>query len=463
MAGDYVVSGQAPCLNYAMLNPWSRKLLTSFFLITTVGIVVYTVYAAFHYTSNVVLSRDEANFIILSSQKILAASSTRELIEAFFPSHGQHTLLGMQLVNMFTYFTFDALDRRIMNALGVVILCAAALLLPGLRKSKTEMLLLCATLMPLIVSPAHNVCIVNASCTGNHYFGIAMSVVSLYFFTKIAQKRSFLILAEIFMLLAIFSLPAALALIPVSFLVLLTNEANHKFKLAAIHMVLIVLTLAFHSYLTYPNTIFSFAQSAEQVPWAGTIKNAEMFVATFLVTIGSLFYWLADMGYGGVLMLIGLFVAIAVAVAIFKARRSVYGDDRSLPFYGVLLFLIMILIISFGRYFSLGASRYSVYAAFLCAMLLMLLFNRLDQSDDVMQSSRRLKILFCSSALSLIYFFTALHYHQPYLLSVEQRDRLCRNLWYSEGYACGVMISHQEATQLIKNAIDQGIYRVEKK
>lgn len=191
------------------------------------------------------------------------------------------------------------------------------------------------------------------------------------------------------------------------------------------------------------------------------MKGILMFVLTFFIIVGSLFYWLHDMGYAWILMAVGFAITAVIVVTIYKARRPFDGGVRTLPFYGVLLFLAMILIISFGRYFSLGSSRYSVYTAFLCAMLLLLLFNRLNQSDDSVQRWRRIKILLCSSSLSLLYFFTALHYHQPYLFAVEQRDELCRKLWYAEGYACGVMLTHEEATHIIKNAISQGIYRIE--
>jgi hypothetical protein len=445
-----------------MKSSWPPRLPAFFFLATTIGIVLYTMYAAFHYSSNAILGRDEANFIILSSQKILAANGLRELTEAFFPSHGQHTLLGMQLVNMFTYHVFDVLDRRIMNVIGVVILCAAALLLQIRRtKNRVETILVCATLLPVIFSPSHNACIVNASCTGNHYFGIATSVVSLYFFTKITTKKYCFIFAELFMLLAIFSLPASLALIPISFLVLSTSDEKNKFSLMGVHLAFIALVLAFHSYLTYPNTIFAFTQDTGHIPLSEMITNTAMFVITFFIILGSLFYWLADLGYTWILVVIGAIISVFMTHTIVKICKSSDNGPHSFHFYGTLLFLVMILIICFGRYYSLGSSRYSVYTAFLCAMLFMTIFSRVNQSDAVVYSARRIKILFCSASLSLLYFFVALHYHQQYLLDLEQKDVLCRKLWYTEGYACGVMISHEEATQIIKSAINQGIYRVE--
>jgi len=429
---------------------------------STIGIVLYTLYAAFHYSSNAILGRDEANFIILSSQKILTASSFGDLIRGFFPSHGQHTLLGMQLVNLFTYFSFGALDRRIMNVIGVVILCSAALLLPGgRRKNGIETILIYATLFPFIFSPAHNACIVNASCTGNHYFGIAASVVSLYFFTKAAEKKRYWICAELFMALAIFSLPAALALVPVSLLVLAKSSKENRGVVLAAHVAFIILILAFHSYLTYPNTIFSFMQGTGKTTLVSVLSDIALFVVTSFIILGSMFYWLGDMGYTWILAMVGVGVAILIAVSLVKTYRASAGKSFSFAFYGVLLFLTMILIISFGRYYSFGSSRYSVYTAFLCAMLFMVFFNRINQSEDVVQSSRRIKILLCTSTVSLLYFFIALHYHQQYLFDLEQKDETCRHLWVTEGYVCGVMISHEEATQIIKTAIDQGIYRIE--
>lgn len=434
----------------------------SFFLVSSIGIVLYTMYVAFHYSSSVVLSRDEANFIILSSQKILATGSFSEFVRAFFPSHGQHTLLGMQLVNMATYFSVGALDRKVMNLIGVVILSIAALLLlAGRSRNRTEIILLCATLFPWILSPTHNVCSVNASCTGNHYFGIAASVATLYFFTRATEKKIFFVCAELFMLLAVFSLPASLAIVPISFLVLAQTGTKNKRYVMGAHLAFIVLMLVLHSYLTYPNTIFAFTQNTGQTSLPDFFTGIVMFVITFFIIAGSMFYWLADMNYRWVLIVVGMVVSLCIVTVILKTRRTKHHNAHSFAFYGLLLFLVMILIICFGRFYSLGSSRYSVYTAFLYAMLFMVWFNGINATDDMALAARRTKILFCSSALSLIYFFTALHYHQPYLFDIEQRDIACKKLWVTDGYVCGVMIKHEEATRIIRSAIDQGIYRIE--
>jgi len=443
-------------------NTWLHKLVVSTFLTTTVGIVIYTMYAAFHYSSNAILGRDEANFIILSSEKILAATNINEFLRSMFPSHGQHLLLGMQLVNLFTYFTFGILDRRIMNVIGVIILCIAALLLPKVRHKKiSETILIYATLFPLILSPAHNACIVNASCTGNHYLGVAFSVFSLYFFTKIPENKYSFIGAEFFMLLAIFSLPAALALVPISFFILFTSSNKNKYYFIFTHVFLILFTLLFQYYLTYPDTIFSFLENTEPLSFVEIIKDTILFCATLLVILGSLFYWLNDAGYGSILAGVGIIILALLIFVALKTYKSKDKNSYSFHFYSAILFLFMILIICFGRYYSLGSSRYAVYTAFLCATLLLVFFDFLNPVEDASHTAKRIKLLICSSTISLIYYFVALHYHRPYLVELGERDEFCRHAWLSEGLACGVMIPHEEATRIIKAAIDQGIYRVE--
>jgi len=212
----------------------------------------------------------------------------------------------------------------------------------------------------------------------------------------------------------------------------------------------IALILVFHSYLTYPNTIFSFTQDTGATSLWPALQDLLMFVVTFFIIVGSMFYWLGDIGHTWILVLVGVIVSFGIVVAILKASKSVDANAYSFQFYGLLLFLAMILIISFGRYYSFGSSRYSVYAAFLWS-----------PSSSALHASRRMKLLVCSATISLVYFFSALHYHRPYLLELEQKDETCRNLWRTEASVCGVMISHQEATQIVQSAIDQGIYRIE--
>jgi hypothetical protein len=199
----------------------------------------------------------------------------------------------------------------------------------------------------------------------------------------------------------------------------------------------------------------------ESAPMVVLLKDAALFGATFFIILGSLFYWLNDASYGLILVGIGTIILALLVFAVIKTCKSRTKNSSSFHFYGVILFLSMILIICVGRYYSLGSSRYAVYAAFLYATLLLVFFNFLNQSDNVSHTARRIKILICSSTISLIYYFFALHYHRPYLIEMGERADFCRHAWYTEGTACGVMIKHEEATRIIKTAIEQGIYRVE--
>jgi hypothetical protein len=438
---------------------WPQRLLVSFFLVTTAAIILYTMVAAFHYSSNAMLGRDEANFILLSSQKMLRATTPHDFLSALFPNHGQHMLFGMQLVNLLTFFTFGSLDRRIMNVIGVIILCAAALVVPGKRRrSAAEMILLYATLFPLVLSPAHNACIVNASCTGNHYFGIAFSVFSLYFFSRCHERLFFLVCAEITLFLATFSLSTAIAMIPVSYLVLWRNPSPQRQHVLAFHTVFIVLLMALQLYLTYPDTIFSFAQEVDAATIADALKRLALSGATVLIILASLFYWLNDIGYTWALTLLGLGVLVMLMIFFFQLR----GKDKSLFHYdGVILFCLMCVLIGFGRYYSLGSSRYAAYTGFLFAFLFCGWFYHAHREDSA-GLPRRLRWLTVSATTSLLYYFLALHYHQPYLLALEQKNELCKKLWINEGYVCGVMITHEEATRIVRSAIDQGVYRIEK-
>src|SRR5690606_6360517 len=175
-------------------------------------------------------------------------------IKALFPNHGQHIMLGNQLVNMLTYLIVGVLDLRFMNVLGVIALCMAAFLFLSQSGSNVwQKILIFATIFPLVLSPVHNVCIVNVACSANHYLGISFSIMAIYFFNRIAEGWRFFIAAEILLLLANFSLAAALALIPVSFLMLCYATKN-RVRYLIIHTMLVTILFAFHSYLTYPDT-----------------------------------------------------------------------------------------------------------------------------------------------------------------------------------------------------------------
>src|SRR5690606_4670120 len=126
-----------------------------------------------------------------------------------------------------------------------------------------------------------------------------------------------------------------------------------------------------------------------------------------------------DLDYPVVVVLIGIiifFLALITFKNFFKlSRHKQYG----FYFYSAVLMFMMVVIITLGRYFSLGSSRYAVYTAFLATSLLLLVFAWINQETEGHESSRNTIILLVFSTLSLAHYLVALRYHHGYLVELE--------------------------------------------
>ena len=398
------------------------------------------------------LSRDEANFVVLSTEHMLFGHDIHERLSGLVPVHGEHLLFGMQLVNLAVVILTGYLDRGVMNVIGVLILWFAAYKISARFSSRhIERLLLLATITPLALSPAHNSCIVNASCTGNHYLGIAFSIFALDFFTREKLSNKEFIRGNLLLLLAVSSLAATIMLLPFSIWLVWRHPNRSREQLITQAIIVVVLVILYIGWLE-PMALTSTAGST-----IDPLTYIAMYAATLMVILGSLFYWLADADHHIVVAAIGVMV-FGVFVWIAWRMRNYHASGTA--FAGALLFGGMILAICAGRYFSFGASRYAVYTAWFVIFLWLQNYVMCFPNPAGFCNSRQ-RFLEASACIAIIYYGMALWFHQPYLTALGEKNQLCRELWRTQGYACGVMIHHQEATDIINHAIALGIYRVD--
>jgi len=406
--------------------------------LATLGIIAYSFYISASVYSNVIIGRDEVNFIINSTLEILAAKNWHEWIYRLFQTHGQHVLAGMELGNLLSYYTVGSVNFQFINILGLLYLVIPCFLI--LYKSKPDIekfIMLAAVVFPLALSPAHNTCAINAACTGNHYLGLGLSITALYFFTESGSIAK-LALANLLMALAVFSSPASLPLTLLSFPIVWKTTRD---RLSSIVLQLIFTSLILFIYYctTHPieNVPFSFES------WSQVFKTLLLILLTFFKITGSIFFWPDSLAGNIVCIVIGLLITTLGIITLDRKKTQAFYA------YGFVMMLGMIALISLGRFYEFGSTRYVFYA---CFCLIFLLLNAFHEKP-----ATYLKYRWVIVAFFLAYYPAQVILNKGYIARIKWQITVCENQWDQSHIACGVMIKHEEATQVLLNAQAKGL------
>lgn len=417
-------------------------------------ILASSIYIALTIYSNTIIGRDEANFVLRSTMAILDANNFSAWMSALTQTHGQHVLIGMQLGNLLSYYTLGYIDFRLINLLGVVYLLVPVCLLLTARFSLwKDRIWVAAILLPLALSPGHSSCAINAACTGNHYLGLCFALASLYVFCNSKRLISF-IAAEGLLMLAVLSSPAALPLVLLVFPVIWLKQHQHQ------HLHRFVLHTFFSAglMLAYYSATHAIDEPTALLSSNNLAMELLLVVLAFLNITGNLFVEPQSMAAGLLTVAIGLCVVIAASILLWQTAQH-YQQAKAMPLpfplllysSGLVLMLAMILLISIGRHQGWGNSRYIFYSAFTW-MMLILLFAELHPE----RFTRWRPWL---AAICLAYYPVQYGLATPYLDGLREQIVMCEERWQRENKACGVMIPHNEATQLLQQAYQRGIVR----
>ena len=439
---------------------WRYQPLTGILFLTGgLGIIVYSLFLSATLYSYFVIGRDEANFLLRSSMDIFSANSLPEKIDLLFQTHGQHILLGMQLANLLSVATTGFIDFQFINIIGILYLVLPALLICwcfARQASKTYSFVFsagiaCAVIFAIILSPGHLSCAINTACTGNHYLGLGAAIAALYFFIpvtpgQVSIKR--ILAAEFFAAMGVFSSPAALALIPLFFVVSFFTGQQKRTGLY-IHMAFSLVYLTAY-FLIADNE--DFANNAPHITLEQFLTLLVLYPVFFLNLLGSVFFW--PQSTPGVIASCGLGMLVFVSgLVLLKRHFGMLQQRMDLLFYaaGFILLLGMITLITIGRAQSIGSPRYIIYACFVLVFVcLFFLATR--------PASTWIPVLLASCCLA--YYPIQLGLNRDYTDRIRRDIAACNQRWLAEGKACGVMIKHDEATALLLEAERRGILRL---
>jgi len=435
-----------------------QKIILAFMAISTLGIMIYAFYLSLTLYSYFIIGRDEANFLLRSSLDFSGAETILDSLQQLFQVHGQHVLVGMQLANQFSFLLFGSLDFQFINFMGLIYLVIPALLICAHLKSSDHpchpaiaFIIAMAVTFPLVLSPAHISCAINTACTGNHYLGLGLAIIALYLFVPLSAQNLALpraLTAELFVMIAIFSSPAALAIVPLFYGLILFFH-HKKLFLLALHTLATFFTLSLYFYVA-ESADFSYAENLTPL---AALKTIVMFGVLFFNTLGSVFFWPEQPLT--VVISIGIGIAI-LTIALWQIKTSwpLLKERRDLLFFasGFLLMLGMIGLIALGRLGTFGSTRYTFYGCF--ALVFLLLFW-IARHPHTLKPAPIAIALLCLS-----YYPAQWVLNQPYIERIRGEIIACNARWYSEGRACGVMMKHSDATALLLEAEKQGILRL---
>lgn len=434
-----------------------KKILFFMAGFSVVLVVGYSFYLSLTLYSYFIIGRDEANFLLRSSMAIFSAESFGESVKQLFQIHGQHVLVGMQLANLLSFIALGTLDFQFINFLGLLYLTIPALLMCTRLKSPDNashffkiFITGAAITFPLALSPAHISCAINTACTGNHYLGLGLAIIALYLFIPPASQVLSLpraALSEFFVLLAIFSSPAALAIIPLLFAIIYFLSAK-KISLLVLHGLASSLILSIYFYVAEPADFSSLGNLTFQE----SLKMVLMFGLFFFNALGSVFFWPAQ----PLAVITSVILGVAITtVGLWQIRSHwrQFSQRTDLLFFasGFLLLLGMIGLIGLGRLGSFGSTRYVFYGCFALVFLCLFLMAR----GNWPSGKGMLLAVVC-----LLYYPAQLMLNQPYLERIRGEIAACNERWRTQGEACGVMIKHSEATELLLEAERLGILRL---
>ncbi len=394
---------------------------------------------------------DEARYIIASSLTILQSESWSEVALGLTTAHGTLVHFGMQLVNMLSYFTVNTVSFKFINMFGIASLCGACLLiLYSLNLPLAKKLILAAIMFPLVLTPVHNMCAVNSSCTSLHYLGLSLSIFSLYCFSRNNKCNYWFLSGSALMATAVLTLTATLPLFFIA-LYFIWQSPQRKLQLT-VHCIILLLTLVIYFSRTWPlpETRLS-------------IENTEDFfrfliplMLMFFRTLASNFFSYYGINFA-LTSLLGLLLFSYTLYFLISNRKLLHKLNNPFLLSCLLLALSIIAAISYGRLHSPGSSRYAAHAGMFLSLLVTIIFclRETRPANPVSLKPYRL-----ASHISMIYFFGALYIHTPPLKGLGAENRFCEASWEERGILCGKMMKHKDATRLAIEAEKAGIYHV---
>jgi hypothetical protein len=434
-----------------------KKALLVFFGIGALAAIFYGFYYPYVIYSPVILSKDEADYALKSIWEIINTQTVSGFIKEVFQVHGALVVFGMESIHVATYWLLGHLDLQIYNLVCALFLFFSGLLiLFRLHPDIEKWILLSAIFFPFVFSPSHNNCAINTSCTGLHYFGLSLSIFSLYFFTR--RGLGYFLLAEFFMLYAIFTLPSSVVLMMLAIIPLYLDCKDKKqsvFKSYPVIFHLFISIAAFSVFLLLTGQESSAIRyPSDPLLW---LKWIWVITITYLNLLGSFLYWPSDAISAIPVIVTGSLVLGLGLYMVNRQRKNISDRENLFLVLGILLVLAMAAIISVGRIYTFGSPRYAVYACF-CLIFIAATFFYNYRPTTTGSTFRNYYLI---ALLSILYFVTELYIQWPYVERMSQEIQRCEQGWKINGKACGVMIKHAEATKLLKDAQKKGLIEIE--
>ena len=433
-----------------------KTALQIIFYLIAAAVLGYTLYIPYHFFSPFVIGHDEAKGIIQSTINFLESETISDKLSHLFHTKGQHVTFGMQLSSLSLYYTLGHINLQAYNYIGLgALLIATTLIVINNKnhfcnnKTGKDPLILSSIIVisiTLSLSPSHNSCIINTACTGNHYLGLAFSIISLYFLCQ-PPRYSSLLASNSFLMLALFSSPAGLALIPIIALRLFLQKDDRALLIKS--ALISVLITALYLYMVSDTSLHKPRLDQLGGFWIAALR----FISFFLTMIASVFYWPEGQAAYLIMTIIGLSILIAYILLVKYTLRQ-QDHHFSFSFLGSLTLLGMMLLITIGRFhYGFGSPRYAVYASIFVLFTLLHISHLIDEA--------RIRRWLTIAAFSCSALFIWNHSQNwPYLKSLEHTIHTCNTSWYEKQRACGVMIKHQKATELLLEAESKGVLRL---
>jgi hypothetical protein len=352
----------------------------------------------------------------------------------------------MEISNLITVWSTGYLDFQMINLLGIGYLVAASLCICArLGRNLEGFILTAAIVFPLALNPGHNTCAINAACTGNHYLGLSLAIMAIFFFSFPDNIWRFLA-GELLMILGIYSSPAALPVVILALWLLRTVHNQHSNLFSLLHITFSFMALAIYFWVTHPAPGGSPLEGIYANP-VNSMLSISMFLLNFF---GSILIWPSSLFTAIVSLITGTLILFLSLKALAKVQRYPITPTQAFTTACLALMLIIGAMITWGRFYSLGSPRYVVYASF-TLMFLILFYRELDLTVRV--KSRR----YLAGFVLLAFYGAQFALNHPHLERIEREIAGCERRWIEKHSACGVMISNNEATDLLLRAQKTGL------
>ncbi|MCB1615640.1 MAG: hypothetical protein KDI30_06475 [Pseudomonadales bacterium] len=433
-------------------------LLPRLFLSITCLVVFFTLYQSYNFSTNALLGSDEARYIIRSTTRFFQAGSYADYRDVLFSHHANHLLLGMQLMSIGSYYLTGAINIKLINLFCTFLIVVSGMTILFWKKYFWQQrVFLAAIVMPVLLTPSHNTCMLSAACTANHYFGLALGVISLYLFANTNRGFRFFVFAELLMILSTYSFASGIALCLFAGCLLLFCQSADRYFYCLAHVVISFLLVFSYFFLVSPLE----SAPVEVSSLAGLLSIFLQILFWFVGACGYAFFWLAN-DYGVIVFLLGLMLFLSTCI---YSGKNIYDILRNhlFLFVAMLYCLSTIGVIATGRYFSFQpTARYSLYAVFFLAFFLALLVDRKYLAAE--NRSSLPSPLWCFPGLVFVYYLIGFSVHYPDAVDLHQRGVICESRWRKgehpnqKGASCAQFMKVDEMQVILDEAAEIGIF-----